>query len=165
MPQAALGAHQHPVGLVTMLMDIRSFQCRKRHLARINQVESVANLFHNGVSMPQAALGAHQQHLKHRDCFTLKFQCRKRHLARINSNPRTLGCIARSSCFNAASGTWRASTTRPDSFDEEQPFQCRKRHLARINCPVHIGQFGIWMEFQCRKRHLARINPIAKWTA
>ena len=83
------------------------------------------------VSMPQAALGAHQQ---------------------PGTSP------APSSSFNAASGTWRASTLSTVlKAISHCGFQCRKRHLARINKGRYL-KYPI--KFQCRKRHLARINHI-----
>ena len=132
MPQAALGAHQRqPSSRIKMVMfqcrkrhlarinsnavgkgpaEARAFQCRKRHLARINQeAERPKVSIALGVSMPQAALGAHQPKLL--QCKnTLQFQCRKRHLARINQFGMSIICRVK--------------------------FQCRKRHLARINCTM-----------------------------
>ena len=107
--------------------------------------------------MPQAALGAHQRRLKNR-------------LRRLIH------------CFNAASGTWCASTNVPEIMNISDVFQCRKRHLVRINYCFHMlkrhqgnrfnAASGTWRastalpmdeksqieRFQCRKRHLARIN-------
>ena len=128
MPQAALGAHQPNsemdslkkmmfqcrkrhlarINLLRALLASRFvFQCRKRHLARINFSCIVCRIQRQWVSMPQAALGAHQLRSSTRVNVEDQFQCRKRHLARINvmmvENNNGRG-------FNAASSTWRAST-------------------------------------------------------
>ena len=88
----------------------------------------------------------------------MPFQCRKRHLARINSHPTDVEGLPPQQGFNAASGTWRASTQWYGAlYSIVVLFQCRKRHLARINAPEDAFD-AIVISFQCRKRHLARIN-------
>ena len=85
--------------------------------------------------MPQAALGAHQPRDESGNvigCFNA---------ASGTWRASTTGWGQEGdlvSCFNAASGTWRASTIELSCGEfEESTFQCRKRHLARINNSSH----------------------------
>ena len=100
------------------------FQCRKRHLARINDGELIGSYL-TKVSMPQAALGAHQLldngvDTAQAESFNAASGTWRASTARYSVN---LECP--SFGFNAASGTWRASTVLPvpenESTDVSMP--------------------------------------------
>ena len=137
MPQAALGAHQRQLTLIPIGDPFALFQCRKRHLVRINlNIPS---------KLAKIMFQCRKRHLVRinrpsESCHSLAvmFQCRKRHLVRINSEcyhgQEYVSVVSMPQAALGAHQLYHALVSLGILF------QCRKRHLVRIN--IHQWSFN-----------------------